>query len=369
MATAVITGSAGLVGSEAVHFFAQQGFQIVGIDNDMRSFYFGNSASTSWNRKLLQEKYGKQYRHFDVDIRDRDAIEAIFQEYGNDIKLVIHAAAQPSHDWAARDPHTDFSVNANGTLVLLEATRKFADSAVFIFTSTNKVYGDTPNRLPLEELETRWEISPGHPYESGIDESMSIDDSKHSIFGASKVAADVLVQEYGKYFGMKTACFRGGCLTGPAHSGAELHGFLAYLVECTMTSKPYRIFGYKGKQVRDNIHSHDLISAFDQFYRNPRSGEVYNMGGSRHSNCSMLEAISLCEEITGKKLNYSYDASNRSGDHIWYISDVAKFQLHYPGWNYQYDLRAIVEEIYAAQEKRSSARNTPADCAPAVTKS
>ena len=369
MATAVITGSAGLVGSEAVHFFAQQGFQIVGIDNDMRSFYFGNSASTSWNRKLLQEKYGKQYRHFDADIRDRDAIEAIFQEYGNDIKLVIHAAAQPSHDWAARDPHTDFSVNANGTLVLLEATRKSADSAVFIFTSTNKVYGYTPNRLPLEELETRWEISPGHRYESGIDESMSIDDSKHSIFGASKVAADVLVQEYGKYFGMKTACFRGGCLTGPAHSGAELHGFLAYLVECTMTSKPYRIFGYKGKQVRDNIHSHDLISAFDQFYRNPRSGEVYNMGGSRHSNCSMLEAISLCEEITGKKLNYSYDASNRSGDHIWYISDVAKFQLHYPGWNYQYDLRAIVEEIYAAQEKRSNARNTPADCASAVTRS
>jgi CDP-paratose 2-epimerase len=360
MATVIITGSAGLVGSEAVHFFAQQGFQIVGIDNDMRSFYFGKSASTSWNRKLLEEKYGKQYRHFDADIRHRDAIEAIFQEHGSDIKLVIHAAAQPSHDWAARDPHTDFTVNANGTLVLLEATRKFSESAVFIFTSTNKVYGDAPNRLPLEEFETRWEISPGHQYERGIDESMSIDDSKHSIFGASKVAADVLVQEYGKYFGMKTACFRGGCLTGPAHSGAELHGFLAYLVECTMTSKPYKIFGYKGKQVRDNIHSHDLISAFDHFYRNPRSGEVYNMGGSRHSNCSMLEAIALCEEITGKKLNYSYDETNRSGDHIWYISDVAKFQSHYPGWSYQYDLRTIVDEIVAAQHKRSSARNTPA---------
>jgi CDP-paratose 2-epimerase len=369
MATAVITGSAGLVGSEAVHFFAQQGFQIVGIDNDMRSFYFGNSASTTWNRKLLQERYEKQYRHSEVDIRDRDAIEAIFQEYGSDIKLVIHAAAQPSHDWAARDPHTDFTVNANGTLVLLEATRKFSDSAVFIFTSTNKVYGDTPNQLPLDELETRWEISPGHRYENGIDESMSIDDSKHSLFGVSKVAADVLVQEYGKYFGMKTACFRGGCLTGPAHSGAELHGFLAYLVECTMTSKPYRIFGYKGKQVRDNIHSHDLISAFDHFYRNPRSGEVYNMGGSRHSNCSMLEAISLSEEITGKKLNYSYDEGNRSGDHIWYISDVGKFQQHYPGWKYQYDLRTIVEEIYAAQEKRSSGRSAPADLTSAVTKS
>jgi CDP-paratose 2-epimerase len=360
MATAVITGSAGLVGSEAVHFFAQQGFQIAGIDNDMRSFYFGKSASTSWNRELLQEKYGKQYRNFDVDIRNRDAIEAIFQEYGDDIKLVVHAAAQPSHDWAARDPHTDFTVNANGALVLLEATRKFADSAVFIFTSTNKVYGDAPNRLPLEELETRWEIAPGHQYEKGINESMSIDDSKHSIFGASKVAADVLVQEYGKYFGMKTSCFRGGCLTGPAHSGAELHGFLAYLVECTMTAKPYKIFGYKGKQVRDNIHSHDLISAFDHFYRKPRSGEVYNMGGSRHSNCSMLEAIAMCEEITGKKLNYNYDEKNRSGDHIWYISDVSKFQSHYPGWSYQYDLRTIVEEIVAAQHKRSSARNATA---------
>jgi len=358
MATAVITGSAGLVGSEAVHFFAEQGFQIVGIDNDMRSFYFGDSASTSWNRKLLQEQYGKQYRHLDMDIRDRNGIEAIFQEQGNDIKLVIHAAAQPSHDWAARDPHTDFTVNANGTLVLLEATRKFSSSAVFIFTSTNKVYGDTPNQLPLQELETRWEISPEHRYENGIDESMSVDDSKHSIFGASKVAADVLVQEYGKYFGMKTACFRGGCLTGPAHSGAELHGFLAYLVECTMTSKPYRIFGYKGKQVRDNIHSHDLISAFDHFYRNPRIGEVYNIGGSRYSNCSVLEAISLCEEITGKKLNRSYDASNRSGDHIWYISDVGKFQLHYPGWKYQYDLCAIVKEICVAQEKRLSAPTT-----------
>jgi CDP-paratose 2-epimerase len=368
MATVIITGSAGLVGSEAVHFFAQQGFQILGIDNDMRSFYFGKSASTSWNRKLLEEKYGKQYRHFDADIRDRDAIETIFQEHGSDIALVIHAAAQPSHDWAARDPHTDFTVNANGTLVLLEATRKFSESAVFIFTSTNKVYGDAPNRLPLEELETRWEISPGHQYERGIDESMTIDDSKHSIFGASKVAADVLVQEYGKYFGMKTACFRGGCLTGPAHSGAELHGFLAYLVECTMTSKPYKIFGYKGKQVRDNIHSHDLISAFDHFYRKPRSGEVYNMGGSRHSNCSMLEAIALCEEITGKKLNHSYDEANRSGDHIWYISDVAKFQDHYPGWKYQYDLRTIIEEIVAAQQKRLGARNAPDDYSPLKTK-
>lgn len=235
-------------------------------------------------------------------------------------KYLVHTAAQPSHDWAAGDPHTDFTVNANGTLVLLEATRQFCASAVFIFMSTNKVYGDTPNRLPLLELETRWEIAPGHYYEEGIDESMSVDNSKHSVFGASKVAADIMVQEYGRYFGMKTACFRGGCLTGPAHSGAELHGFLAYLMECTITSKPYTVLGYKGKQVRDNIHSHDLVAAFDEFYRNPRCGEVYNMGGSRHCNCSILETISLCEQIAGKKLNCAYKEENRSGDHIWYIS-------------------------------------------------
>jgi CDP-paratose 2-epimerase len=350
--TVVVTGSAGLVGSEAVHFFAGRGFQVVGIDNDMRSLFFGSSASTSWNRILLEEKYGERYRHFDYDIRDRVAVEQIFQQYSSDIVLIIHAAAQPSHDWAARDPHTDFTVNANGTLVLLQATRQFCASAVFIFMSTNKVYGDTPNRLPLVELETRWEIAPGHTYEKGIDESMSIDESKHSLFGASKVAADVLVQEYGRYFDMKTACFRGGCLTGPAHSGTELHGFLAYLMECTITGKPYTIFGYKGKQVRDNIHSHDLIAAFDEFYRHPRSGEVYNMGGSRYCNCSMLEAITLCEEIAGKKLHYTYTDDNRLGDHIWYISDVSKFQCHFPNWQYQYDLRGTLEEIYRGQTER-----------------
>jgi CDP-paratose 2-epimerase len=240
MATVVITGSAGLVGSEAVHFFAQQGFQVAGIDNDMRSVFFGSSASTTWNRNRLKEKYGVQYQHFDADIRDRSAMEEIFHQHGSDIALVIHAAAQPSHDWAARDPHTDFTVNANGTLVLLEAARQFCPLAVFIFMSTNKVYGDTPNRLPLVELESRWEIASGNAYERGIDESMSVDGSKHSLFGASKLAADVLVQEYGRYFGMRSACFRGGCLTGPAHSGAELHGFLAYLMECTITSKRIR---------------------------------------------------------------------------------------------------------------------------------
>ncbi|PSB68042.1 NAD-dependent epimerase, partial [filamentous cyanobacterium CCP1] len=257
MSVVLVTGSAGLIGSEAVHFFAHLGFTVIGIDNDMRSYFFGSAASTTWNRDLLKETYNDRYRHYDADIRDQQAIEAIFQEYSSDISLIIHTAAQPSHDWAASDPHIDFTVNANGTLVLLEATRQHCPEAVFIFTSTNKVYGDTPNFLPLKELETRWEIATDHPYSIGIDESMSIDHSKHSLFGASKVAADVLVQEYGKYFGMKTASFRGGCLTGPAHSGAKLHGFLAYLMKCTLTGEQYTIFGYKGKQVRDNIHSFD----------------------------------------------------------------------------------------------------------------
>jgi CDP-paratose 2-epimerase len=262
--------------------------------------------------------------------------------------LIIHTAAQPSHDWAARDPHADFSVNATATLNLLQAKRQFCPEAVFIFTSTNKVYGDTPNRLPLVELEKRWEIQSGHEYEPGISETMSIDQTKHSLFGASKVATDVLVQEYGNYFGMKTVCFRGGCLTGPAHAGTELHGFLAYLMKCTVTGKPYRVFGYKGKQVRDNIHSHDLVNAFREFFQAPRSGEVYNIGGSPHSNCSMLEAMELCERISGQKLDWTYVEDNRVGDHIWWISDVRKFQNHYPKWKFQYSLRGILEEIHQA---------------------
>lgn len=352
MPTVLVTGSAGLIGSEAVHFFARQEFNVVGIDNDLRSHFFGASASTQWNRDLLKDKYGDQYCHYDLDIRDQEAIETLFRDYSSDIDLIIHTAAQPSHDWAANDPHMDFTVNANGTLVLLEATRQYCPDAVFIFTSTNKVYGDTPNFLPLQELETRWEIDPQHPFWVGIDESMSIDHSKHSLFGASKVAADVLVQEYGRYFGMKTASFRGGCLTGPAHSGAQLHGFLAYLMRCTICSEPYTIFGYKGKQVRDNIHSFDLVNAFYHFYQNPRSGEVYNMGGSRHSNCSMVEAIAICETLAGKKLQYSYAENNRSGDHIWYISDVRKFQSHYPEWKYEYNLDMILQDIYHAQVAR-----------------
>lgn len=354
MSTVLVTGSAGLIGSEAVHFFARLGFNVIGVDNNLRAYFFGDSASTIWNRDVLKDKYGEQYQHYDLDIRDRTAIENLFKQYSSDISLIIHTAAQPSHDWAANDPHTDFTVNANGTLVLLEATRQYCPNAVFIFTSTNKVYGDTPNFLPLEELETRWEIHPEHPYWIGIDESMSIDASKHSLFGASKVAADVLVQEYGRYFDMKTASFRGGCLTGPAHSGAKLHGFLAYLMKCTIISEPYTIFGYKGKQVRDNIHSHDLVNAFYHFYQNPRSGEVYNMGGSRYSNCSMLEAIAVCEELAGKKLQYTYAEDNRAGDHIWYISDVRKFQAHYPDWQYQYDLQTILKDIYLAQTARLS---------------
>jgi CDP-paratose 2-epimerase len=352
MNTVLITGSAGLIGSESVRFFAELGFTIVGIDNDMRAYFFGDAASTQWNRDALKNTYGDRYLHYNADIRDQAAIETIFKTHASDITLIIHTAAQPSHDWAASEPHVDFTVNANGTLVLLEATRQYCPNAVFIFTSTNKVYGDTPNFLPLQEQDTRWEIDTAHPFSIGIDETMSIDRSKHSLFGASKVAADVLVQEYGRYFDMKTASFRGGCLTGPAHSGAKLHGFLAYLMKCTLTSEAYTIFGYKGKQVRDNIHSYDLVNAFYHFYQRPQNGEVYNIGGSRHSNCSMLEAIAICESLTGNKLDYSYTDDNRSGDHIWYISDVRKFQSHYPDWKYQYSIPDILKDIYTAQHKR-----------------
>ena len=351
MSVAIITGSAGLVGSETVEYFAAQGMDIVGIDNGMRKEFFGEEASTAWQRERLIREV-RNYTHHDVDIRDQAGIQQIFQRYAKDIKLIVHTAAQPSHDWAARNPMMDFTVNAQGTLVLLEATRQFAPDAVFIFVSTNKVYGDTPNRLPLIEQETRWEIDPKHAYAKGIPETMSIDHTLHSLFGASKVAADVLVQEYGGYFGMKTACFRGGCLTGPNHSGTQLHGFLAYLMKCAVTGTKYSIFGYKRKQVRDNIHSNDLIRAFDAFYKNPRSGEVYNMGGSRFSNCSMIEAIDLCEKISGKRLDWKYVDQNRVGDHIWYVSDVSRFQQHYPDWKYKYDVPAILQQIYEMNVER-----------------
>jgi len=348
----LITGSAGLIGSESVLFFAEKFDLVIGIDNNMREEFFGTDASTLWNQKQLEGNVSN-YKHYDVDIRDETAINQIFQVYGNDIKLVIHTAAQPSHDWAAKEPIKDFTVNANGTIVLLEATRKFTPKSVFIFTSTNKVYGDTPNNLPLVEQDTRWEIESTHPYFArGIDESMSIDNSKHSLFGASKVAADVVTQEYGRYFGMNTAIFRGGCLTGPRHSGTLLHGFLSYLMKCAITGKPYTIFGYNGKQVRDNIHSYDLVNMFWHFYQAPRQGEIYNAGGSRHSNCSMLEGIAMCEKITGKKMNYTYSETNRIGDHIWYISDVSKFQSHYPDWHYHYAIKDIFIEIFAEMKNR-----------------
>jgi CDP-paratose 2-epimerase len=341
----IVTGSAGLIGSEAALFFSGIGFDVVGVDNDMRAVFFGDDASTEGNRRRLEATL-PSYRHHGLDIRDREGVESLFRAHAGSISLVIHTAAQPSHDWAARDPHTDFTVNANGTLNLLEASRRFAPDAPFIFTSTNKVYGDTPNRLPLVELESRWEIDPGHTYSGGIREDMSIDATLHSLFGASKVAADVMVQEYGRYFGMNTACFRGGCLTGPRHSGTQLHGFLAYLMKCVVTGEPYRVFGYEGKQVRDNIHSADLIRAFYEFYRAPRSGEVYNIGGGRFSNCSMLEAIRLSEEIAGRPLEWSYDPTNRVGDHIWWVSDNGKFAGHYPEWQLEYDVRRILEEIH-----------------------
>ncbi len=341
---AVITGSAGLIGAEASRFFAAKGFKIIGVDNDMRRRFFGDDASTSESRKKLQAEL-KNYEHHEIDIRDQVALDALFAKYSSDIKIVIHTAAQPSHDWAAKEPFTDFHVNATGTLNMLEAARRYSPKAVFIFTSTNKVYGDTPNLLPLVELEKRWEIAPSHQFQNGIDETMSIDQSKHSLFGASKVAADVLVQEYGRYFGMNTGVFRGGCLTGPGHAGTMLHGFLNYLVKCALTGTEYTIFGYKGKQVRDNIHCHDLVNMFWHFYENPKPGEVYNAGGSRHSNCSMLEAIDLIKDITGKTLKWKYVDDNRSGDHIWYVSDVAKFQKHFPQWRYQYDLKDILSQI------------------------
>jgi len=361
MSVVVVTGSAGLIGSESVAYFAERGHEVAGVDNDFRQRFFGPDASTDWNRRALEARFPRQYLHVDADVRDAAAMDALFARYGRRIALVIHAAAQPSHDWAATDPQTDFTVNANGTLCVLEAARKHAPEAVFIFTSTNKVYGDAPNELPLVELEQRWEIAADHPYWNGIDEQLRIDRSKHSLFGASKIAADVLVQEYGRYFSMPTTVFRGGCLTGPNHSGTKLHGFLAYLMKCTATGQPYTVFGYKGKQVRDNIHSLDLVNAFDCVFRAPRCGEVYNAGGTRFSNCSMLEAIDLCEEVTGRELDWSYTEDNRIGDHIWYISDMAKFKAHYPDWCQRHDLRALLTEMFEKNADRWQAERRAQD--------
>lgn len=338
----LITGSGGLIGSEAVNFFCKNDFEVVGIDNDMRSYFFGQEGSTRGNVEKNRQLF-RNYKHINCDIRDEKTIEEVFKR--DKFDLIIHTAAQPSHDWAAKEPQTDFSVNANGTLLLLENFRKYSPEAVFIFTSTNKVYGDTPNRLPLIEKDTRYEINSGHKYKKGISEDMTVDQSTHSLFGVSKTAADLMVQEYGRYFNLKTGVFRGGCLTGSGHAGVQQHGFLSYLVKSIVTGRKYLIFGYKGKQVRDNIHAYDLINAFYNFYLNPKCGEVYNMGGSRFANVSVLEAIKKIEDISGMNAKIEYVDQNRIGDHIWYISDVSKFKKDYPAWNYTYDIDATIEDI------------------------
>ncbi len=351
---AVVTGSTGLVGSETSRMLSRNGLKVVGIDNDMRKEFFGADASTSRMRSVLMEELD-DYEHRHVDIRDREELQAIFEQFSGDIEVVVHTAAQPSHDWAANDPFADFSVNANGTHNLLEFTRMFCPEAVFIFTSTNKVYGDRPNLLPINEAEQRFELDPSHQFfRNGIDESMSIDQSMHSLFGASKVAADILVQEYGRYFGLKTGIFRGGCLTGLNHAGVPLHGFLSHLTKCVLNGQHYEVFGYKGKQVRDNLHARDLASMFWSFIQNPRAGEVYNAGGGRDSSCSILEAIDLAEVMSSKRLNWSYSDRARAGDHVWYISDVSKFKSHYPDWNQEFFLEEIMSELLLLPKEASA---------------
>ena len=345
MKTAIITGSSGLIGSEAVRHFAASGFDVIGLDNDMRAQFFGPEASTRHTTADLQREFSN-FRAIDVDIRDGEAIDRVFTEAAKDLELIIHTAAQPSHDWAARDPHTDFSVNAVGTMNLLESTRHHAPNATFIFTSTNKVYGDTPNYLPLIETETRLELPEDHRWFGGIDTTMSIDHTTHSLFGVSKASADLMVQEYGRYFEIPTVCFRGGCLTGPNHAGAQLHGFLAYLMRSTVSGTPYTIFGYGGKQVRDNIHASDVVTAFEAFHNAPRVSAVYNLGGGRFSNCSMLEGIAQCERISGRTLDWTLDDTARIGDHRWWISDLSDFQADYPDWEHEYDLETTLREIH-----------------------
>jgi len=341
----IVTGSGGLIGSESVRHFVEQGYDVVGIENDMRARFFGPDASTAHQTRRLVDLYDA-FRSVDLDIRDADGIDRLVGGLAKDLELVIHTAAQPSHDWAAGDPQTDFGVNAVGTLNLLEATRRHKPDATFVFTSTNKVYGDRPNSLPLVELETRLELPPGHEYFDGIPTSMSIDGCLHSLFGASKAAADLLVQEYGRYFEMPTVCFRGGCLTGPNHAGTRLHGFLSYLMRCTVTGERYVVQGYDGKQVRDNIHSADLVRAFQAFHDAPRPAAVYNIGGGRESNCSMREAIELCEAIAGRELDWSISPEARIGDHRWWISDLSAFKRDYPGWELRYGIEETLREIH-----------------------
>jgi CDP-paratose 2-epimerase len=345
--TAIVTGSGGLVGSEAVLDLHASGWEVIGVDNDMRAHFFGDGASTAARSRNLADAL-EGFTPHEVDVRDREAIERLFRQHASSLQMVFHAAAQPSHDWAASEPHTDFETNATGTLNLLEAARRHTPDATFIFISTNKVYGDRPNSLPLEDAGMRLELPPDHHYYQGIDTSMSIDHSTHSLFGVSKAAGDLLVQEYGRYFGMPTMCVRGGCLTGPNHAGTRLHGFLSYLMRCTITGQPYTVYGYGGKQVRDNMHAADLVRAFDAFAATPRAAAVYNLGGGRHCNCSMLEAIALCEEIAGRDLNWSLAEEPRVGDHRWWISDVGAFKRDHPGWDVEHGVEDILREIHDA---------------------
>lgn len=344
MTNVLITGAGGLIGSEAATFFADKGHQVIGVDNDMRAHFFGPGASTAHVLDGLSAKLGERFHSHHVDIRDESAIGGLFHSYRP--SLVIHTAAQPSHDWAAKDPRTDFGINALGTLNLLENTRKRTPEATFIHCSTSKVYGDTPNGLPLKRVMQRLDLRPDHRYYGGIDTTMSVDQSLHSLFGVSKLSGDLLVQEYGRYFGMNTVCFRPGCLTGPAHEGAELHGFLSYLMRCAITGKPYTVYGYEGLQVRCNIHALDLVRAFAEFHRSPRPGAVYNIGGGRENACSVLEAIHGCERIAGRELNHTFSDEARIGDHRWWISDNRPFQLDYPQWGLTISLEQTLQEIH-----------------------
>jgi len=350
MNTLLVTGSSGLIGSEVVEYFAKKNWDVHGADNNMRADFFGPGGDTRWNQRRLLASYAN-FRHHELDIRDRSGVESLI----HDIQplLIVHAAAQPSHDLAATRPHDDFDVNAGGTLNLLEATHKYAPECVFIYMSTNKVYGDRPNTILLKELATRWDYDEA-TYLNGIPEGYSIDQSKHSLFGASKVAADVMVQEFGRYFGMRTCCLRGGCLTGPNHSGVELHGFLSYLIRCNVVGKLYKVYGYKGKQVRDNIHSLDVARFIEAFYNNPRSAEVYNIGGGRENSVSILEAFHQIEAITGQPMKWEYIEKNREGDHICYISDLSKMRSQYPEWNITKSLSNIFEEIFQASVSRGT---------------
>ena len=345
MSIVLITGSNGLVGSESVQFFSKKGFDVVGIDNNLRQFFFGKDSSTLWVKKELIKNNRKNFKPLNIDIRNYNSLEKVFKKYRKYISLIIHCAAQPSHDYGKNYPLLDFDINAKGTLNMLELTKIYSPQAPFIFTSTNKVYGDNPNRLKLIEKASRFEIPKKNKYYKGIDEKFSIDSCTHSFFGVSKTYADLIVQEYGKNIGLKTVSFRGGCITGPNHNGAKLHGFLSYLVKECLNKKTYDIIGYKGKQVRDNIHSHDLVNCFWEFYKKPKYGEVYNIGGGRKSNCSIIEAIDIVEKKAGINVKKNYIKNNRVGDHIWYISNLNKFKKDYPNWSQKYNTRMIISEL------------------------